>query len=1040
MNKQTAHKRGPALLATAAAAVVALACALLSPATALAAETYVAHTVDASGSTYYYSRIADAVSAGYEGNVVYMDADWDFGSDSLNIADSKSITIQMAGHKIVSNNKDATIYVNEHANVKITSSEPAKDFSYRGFAKKNEGDIQDKEWDWTGLTVKTSGLINNAGQGLGRGIHLEKGAKLTLENVAVAGCGNSGIYMKDSTTANLTNVSVCHNRAANGEFSPYEGAGVCMADGCELNLNASHVDSNFSYGNAGGVYAGSGAHIYLENGSTISGNAASYGGGGVYFNKSFFTLKSADGTGVIASNACYSTEDSQKNSKTDGGAIHVDASSGNNEGLIEGLTIKDNYARGSAGAIALYQRWTTVRKCVITGNTARRYGGAVGILGQNNAIDSCTITGNTCDLRGDGNTGGGINVPCDYDIKLSGTCIIKDNTRNQENRDDVFLAPMGLNVGHAYITGKLEQGSSVGVRTEDEGDVRVAKNFSCPTKDGLFSDMFDYYISYGTDEGGDAWQRYANKEFTATINGKNPVKCRQRMTATLVAPATQGDDLVFWHWDAEKTTGLYPVSDYITDEGAYNNTLSFSMPQNDVNAVAVYATRAKKVAVTVKSPVAGEALPATAELNRLEGEGYRGPFSASVTWYEVGENGSRTRATGVAKAGTSYAAEIVHNGDDKYGLYFSASVSAQDVTLKADGAALTPAVESAAVDAKTGRLTVKTGAFEKTAGQAAEAKTGTVKVKVEKKALLSNGEKAQAAEAAVLSDEVSADEFEVSYAYSDDTDEVTIAAPALTGYNFCNWKGVESGWVSNDAEGVVVIPASSLADIQVLTAVYTPVASIVEVGLAAPVAGQALAGTANDVKLTCYDGTFESFAEAMGREKDGFKVTWSPAPEDGVAAYGTYYTALIELCDASGVTDLEDVLAEDAIVTCDTEEVPAAGFVVVDGKLCLAVSFDATADKATEPDDSGKTDGGEQPGDATDDATDDSAKDEDANANEGQVNDQAATTVTTTATTAKAAKAGTPSTGDVTFTAAGALLAVSATCLAVAVFSRRSQH
>lgn len=328
-----------------------------------------------------------------------------------------------------------------------------------------------------------------------------------------------------------------------------------------------------------------------------------------------------------------------------------------------------------------------------------------------------------------------------------------------------------------------------------------------------------------------------------------------------------------------------------------------------------------------------------------------------MTWYEIGANGSRTRATGVAKAGTAYAAEIVHNGDDKYGLYFSASVSAQDVTLKADSAASAPALESAKVDAKTGRLTVKTGAFEKTAGQATEAKTGTVKVKVEKKALLSDGEKAQAAEAAALSDEASADEFEVSYAYSDDTDEVTIAAPALTGYNFCNWKGVESGWVSNDAEGVVVIPASSLADIQVLTAVYTPVASIVEVGLAAPVAGQALAGTADDVKLTCYDGTFESFAEAMGREKDGFKVTWSPAPEDGVAAYGTYYTALIELCDASGVTDLEDVLAEDAIVTCDTEEVPAAGFVVVDGKLCLAVSFPATADKATEPDDSGKTDG-----------------------------------------------------------------------------------
>ncbi len=983
MEKRAVRRNVPGfLIALCAFALAATFCVAVHPAAALAEETGVAHTVDSNGMRHYYATVNEAKEAGYSNGTVYMDADWDLGSGSLDIADSKSITIQTAGHKIVSSNKNATIYVNEHASVTITSYEGAKAFSYRGYAKNDpfaideEGrrnNLKKDTWRRSDLYITASGLITNTNEDEGSGIRLEKGAKVSLENVTVAGCSEGGIYMKDGSTADLANTTICHNKANNYNGDFLHGGGVRMGDSCNLNLNASHIDDNYACSCGGGVYAGSGAHIYLENGSTINRNGARGGGGGVYFNKSFFTLKSSDATGTISGNASYqATADSDKKLR-DGGGIHIDTSSGNNEGLIEGFTISGNYAGYDGGGVILNQRWTTVRNCDITDNMANVGGGGARVNGDNVAFEDCTVTGNVCDCgldyMGNHDAGGGIKVDYDHDVILRGTCVVKNNKRNSDGRaDDVYLESW---IGRAYIKGSLSQGSSVGVRTDYDGDLRVAKKFSCSTKDGLFADMNEYYISYGTDEGGDAWQRNTIKKFTVALDGQNPTKYMQGLKVALVAPRTVGDDLVFWHWDLDKTTGLYPISDYFTTKDPSNllifdgdpqnpfiNTFGFKMPQNDVNVCSVYAVRAKKMGVSVKAPVAGEALPTGAEAYRLDGAGLRGPFSASVIWYEVASDGSQTKASGVAKAGTVYAAEISLSGNDKYGLFFSSSISAQDVTLVAgSGSGSVPAAESASVDSGTGRLTIKTGAFEKTAGEAAETKTGTVTVQVEKKALLGDGEEAQAAalsdEAATVadasangSDDVANDEFEVSYTYSSDSDEVTITAPSIKGYNFCYWDGTGSDYIDDDPS--VVVPAWRLVNIKELIAVYTPVATKIDVDMVAPAAGEKLAETAVDIEVTCYDGAFESFADALGQEKGTFKVSWLPESEDATAAYSATYTALIEVCDADGITDVENVLAQDAVVTCGGVRATSAGFVVVGGKLCLAAVFPATdAVKAT---------------------------------------------------------------------------------------------
>ncbi len=980
MEKRAVRRNVPGfLIALCAFALAATFCVAVHPAAALAEETGVAHTVDSNGMRHYYATVNEAKEAGYSNGTVYMDADWDLGSGSLDIADSKSITIQTAGHKIVSSNKNATIYVNEHASVTITSYEGAKAFSYRGYAKNDpfaideEGrrnNLKKDTWRRSDLYITASGLITNTNEDEGSGIRLEKGAKVSLENVTVAGCSEGGIYMKDDSTADLANTTICHNKANNQNGSFLHGGGVRMGDSCNLNLNASHIDDNYACSCGGGVYAGSGAHIYLENGSTINRNGARGGGGGVYFNKSFFTLKSSDATGTISGNASYqATADSDKKLR-DGGGIHIDTSSGNNEGLIEGFTISGNYAGYDGGGVILNQRWTTVRNCDITDNMANVGGGGARVNGDNVAFEDCTVTGNVCDCgldyMGNHDAGGGIKVDYDHDVILRGTCVVKNNKRNSDGRaDDVYLESW---IGRAYIKGSLDQGSSVGVRTDYDGDLRVAKKFSCSTKDGLFADMNEYYISYGTDEGGDAWQRNTIKKFTVTLDGQNPTKYMQGLKVALVAPRTVGDNLVFWHWDLDKTTGLYPISDYFTTkdpsnllifdgdpQNPYINTFGFKMPQNDVNVFSVYAVRAKKMGVSVKAPVAGEALPTSAEAYRLDGAGLRGPFSASVIWYEVASDGSQTKASGVAKAGTVYAAEISLSGNYKYGLFFSSSISAQDVTLiSGSGSGSVPAAESASVDSGTDRLTIKTGAFEKTAGEAAETKTGTVKVECEGKGLL--GDDAQEVAALALLDEDAdgepsggtlLDEFEVSYTYSSDSDEVTITAPSIEGYNFCYWDGTGSDYIDDEAS--VAIPASRLANIKELIAVYTPVATKIDVDMAAPKAGDTLVQAAGDIELTCYDGSFESFAEALGQEKGTFKVTWSPETEDGTAAYSTTYTALVEVCDADGITDVENVLAKDAIVTCGGVAATSAGFVVTDGKLCLALAFPATdAVKAVE--------------------------------------------------------------------------------------------
>ncbi len=1133
MEKRAGWRSTPGLLA--ALCVFALAALLgvaAHPVTAMAEETVVAHSVDKAGNRTDYTSVAAAKTAGYGGATIYMDADWDLGSDKLEIADSKSITIDMCGHKITSSSSGATVYINENATVKIASSAKPIKFIYRGRV------LAKGEWD--DFEVIASGLITNCkdGKGNGTGVYVNGNATVTLDNVAVAGAGDNGIFVKEKSTVNLVNATVCHNNGA-------DGGGVNMESNTKLFMNASHVDENEgSWG--GGLFISSGSIVKVENGSTISRNTAA-AGGGIYCYKSDFTIKSEDGTGVIASNKSTAYRGEASDRGKSGGGIHVDSTSGENEGLIEGLTIKDNYSAYDGGGIELDQRWTTVRGCTITGNYAKRDGGGIFVYGGNNIVENCTITDNYCAAAGDNYEGGGIFVSYHYDVKLSGKCIIKNNARGKDsgNADDVFLGTVSGGSGKAYITGNLSEGSSVGVRTGVSGERRIAKNFSYPaSKDCLFADQYSYHISYGTDEGGDAWQRNGAASLAVRVNGGSSTKYAVGSTATLNAPNSESGK-TFWYWDADATKGLDSAEKYINDSTKFSPALTFTMARNDVDLSAVYADDVTKAAIDIQVPQGGELFPATASFSRADGKssGAAGKASATVAWYEV-VDGKKVASAGRAWPGTTYVAVVSVPQSTVDGRFFSTGIGAGDVTSQ------NGKVESAKVDASTGTLIVEISGLTAT-GEVKATNEGKVTVQLEKQDLLDSGE-AEAAHALDADgqggDSKSLGQLDVKYTYNEATDKVTITAPNIEGYNFCNWVAPYE-WTRDDVDGVVVVPASELAKIETLTAVYTPVITELEVGLHAPVANGNLDTACSSVKANCFDSTSLDFAALLEKEDD-FAVTWSPVGENSKAGYSTSYTAMIEILNggAGTLSEVEKVISPNAsIKTADGVEASAAGFVVSDGKLYLCVTFPATpdvkvtgvelpadveltfdeaaayaAEQATHPDtlcwplagtvsvmlENGEVVDGdiawetpagfnaeatsaqeipvkgtvrvaypgelddsevtldvsaaikvaapEQGGDdkkddaKDDDATDDEKPDESAKSdesgksdgaetNEGQANCKSASTVTTTVTKA-AAKKGTPSTGDVTFTAAGALLVVSAACLAAATFSRRNQR
>jgi uncharacterized repeat protein (TIGR02543 family) len=678
-------------------ALITCACALF-PAYAFASGGNILAYTYEGGVRTYYTSIQEAIQVGYDkGYTIYMARDWEISS-RIDIADNKTLTIDMNGHAIRSttSGSDSIITLNKNANLTLKSTTTST-FTYTGYDNAT-GNQQS-------CTIQTGGLVTGGNTNYAGCMRVLANATLTLDNVAIAGnTGHivAGLEAKDNSTINMKNGASIEHNSGNYKDSGYGGI-YANGDDVTINMDDSKISKNYSIGKTGGggVYSGASAtRIFLKNNSTISENYAKQGGG-VYFAYAYFGIY-GDNTGSITGNHAYG----DGSSGYGGGVCTENCRWHTSEGTLQDISITGNVANNNGGGVDLNQNWTRVINCTIKGNqTLGGDGGGVRVHSSNISLESCTITDNFCS---DSKEGGGVFVDSQYDIKLIGKTVIQNNTRGQNgSKDDLFLEDTPFT--KAYITGGVDEGSKVGVRLSQDGERRFGKNVTTYTTGTYFIDLDGYYVTHGTDAGGDLWQRKsADMKFPLNVNGTE-VGLYKYGEAVSVNGNSSDSSKVFWYWDAESAKGLVPISDYITDENKYDPTLSFSMPQDGVFVNAKYADAITKGKFTVEKPVPGQELATEATFVRTDsGEGPSEEIpELAVTWYEVDANGNKTQATGKAKYDTTYVAEFSIRNQQYNGVAFSPSIVANDMNVSMSGdESETHSAASASVTADTGVLAV----------------------------------------------------------------------------------------------------------------------------------------------------------------------------------------------------------------------------------------------------------------------------------------------------------------------------------------------
>ncbi len=694
MNKLSPRRGRAALIAKVSCllALVACVCAL-SLTNAIADTKALAFSYEGGVRTYYYS-IQEALEAGYAGKTVYMACDWEINS-TIEIADSKSLTINMDGHAIryTKTRGSEMILVNKNASLTLTSA-TKKTFGYTGY---------DSSGERQGYSIETGGLITGGNSSYCGGVRMLASSSLTLDNVALA--GNRGtttgaIDTKGNCTVNINNGASVE--ANSGE----KGAVFANGDDVTINMDGGKISRNLADGKKGGGAihsAGSATRIHMTNGAMISENYAK-NGGGVYFEYSYFGIYSSDKTGSITGNRTFGTGDDGY-----GGGVYAESCNWHLcEGALQGVNFTNNVAKNGGGGVFLKQKWTRVIDCTFTGNQAEAgRGGGVFVSNSDISLEGCTVTGNYCSGSAEG---GGVLVDSQFDVKITGKTTIINNTRGEGgSKDDLLLQNTAMTT--AYMTGGASEGSKIGVRTSSEGERRFGKNIDTYTDGTYFIDLDGYYVTHGTDAGGDLWQRKsADIKFVLKLNGTE-LGLYKYDEAVSVNGNTSDDDKVFWYWDTEHTTGLYPIEQYINDANRYSPFLTFAMPQNTVSVMAVYADAVTSGKFSVEAPVPGQVLPATATFQRTDsGSGPSEEIpNIAVTWYEVDVDGNKTPATGKAKYDTTYVAEFSIQKQRYNGVAFSRSITRQDVVVSVSGESQSSS--SAAVSESTGTLTVQSWGY-----------------------------------------------------------------------------------------------------------------------------------------------------------------------------------------------------------------------------------------------------------------------------------------------------------------------------------------
>ncbi|HAU67482.1 MAG TPA: hypothetical protein DCW52_03705 [Gammaproteobacteria bacterium] len=142
--------------------------------------------------------------------------------------------------------------------------------------------------------------------------------------------------------------------------------------------------------------------VNLSN-SKVSGNSATYHGGGIYAVSSSVTLSNIGVSG---------------NSSSKGGGIFAASSSVN----LSNSTVSANSASSRGGGFYAYESSVTLSNSTVSGNSSGSYGGGISAKESSITLSNSTVSGNSADSRG-----GGIFARYASSVNLSNSIVAGNN-------------------------------------------------------------------------------------------------------------------------------------------------------------------------------------------------------------------------------------------------------------------------------------------------------------------------------------------------------------------------------------------------------------------------------------------------------------------------------------------------------------------------------------------------------------------------------------------------------------------------------------
>lgn len=325
----------------------------------------------------------------------------------VTLSKNAAFTLDLNGHRISRNTGGRMLtngyvfYLDENAALHITDASPERE---NGFS-----------------AIRGGVITGGAGDGVGGGFQMKKGAKLTMDGGSIVGCvtndhGGAIRVAGSGVTVMLSGVGFYSNMTYDSTDNCHGGAIYADYDDCAINAENCIFEGNVSEDNGGAVYVNDG-------------------------------LFHADG--------CLF---SQNKSTDHGGAVYVE--SGSRAQLMD-CTFIGNMADGAGGAVYCNSSEGTRLSGEYCYNTAKKNGGAVYVNGDLVSIFDAEIRSNTA-----GGSGSGVYVDEMYDLNVSGRVVVRDNYDTKHLRNNVFLDDFTL--AEAKINnGGLDAGSEIWVSVPD---------------------------------------------------------------------------------------------------------------------------------------------------------------------------------------------------------------------------------------------------------------------------------------------------------------------------------------------------------------------------------------------------------------------------------------------------------------------------------------------------------------------------------------------------------------------------------------------